>query len=367
MNTLSQRTTIASIDDLRELLLSASKICVSFYASTALLPEALNLIESHRPTIDGSRTKRVERHIDQAIERLHVDLQPLADGTTFSEVEHQGIGIFAHPERSWYLPLPMPISTHVAVGEGVCLGPLLHLFDSTYIVALRLEPHGATLLRRYGDWTSTMPLEVNVDPPAVSANAPTMASMRPLIQWLTAVDQALGAFLPRSHHPVALIAPPELRDAYMSLNLHRTLMPLPPPKGAENASHDSALDMATEAAVHRAEKQSIDDLRVLETTRAHAPDRYSDDPYVIATEAASRRVETLFVRTTYAEQHEHWEPQTGNGSPTTTPHVGTMTRPKCGSRVEQTMAQTLLAGGTVHNVQDTGLLSGKPMAAVFRY
>lgn len=354
--------------------------CVSVYASGNDLSAVLNrLANDRRPS--PAQSAAPAQACEAAVERLLSSVDPAVMRSRNGSPTIRGAALLATPDRCWALSLPMPMATHVTMGERFYLAPLLQIFGPDHVVGLVLSAHGARIVQTFSTWTHTAPLDIDEPAPAASACSPgdgPLASMRPLIRWLSAVDDALGGYLPRRHHPVVCVAPPELAQAYGALHLHRSLIPgdtrtidtLP----ENGASLDAGLRQSIQRAAHQHQDQTAtDDLHRLHEQSAYAPERCVHDPHVIAREAGSRRVETLFVDASLLVTARPIA--SGDGAPASSSSSSSGPASSTGAAVpvdahhpvEQAVARTLVAGGTVHPVRSTRLPAGRHMVALLRY
>ena len=299
-------------------------------------------------------------------------------------MQRTSIAIFATPDAVRIVPIPFVVEFAISVGEAPQLSPLLRVFGPEYAVGLRLTNCAAHLTITFPsvrettpDLSATYTLSVNVDPPIASSQAATLSGMRPLIRWLREVDSEMSAFLPRQDQPVVLLGHPSLCDAFASLNLHRTLLQMSnagDDLSSETTTREQVTHIRQQASTFRS-KQAEADLRVLRRMHAFQPERFCADDHIIAEEAASRRIETLFIDEHLLCQQR----QTHTGSPfradasgdgavtETSPIVSVHSQMGLLPRIDRTMAETIVAGGTVHAVRSTSLPLGHHIAAIFRY
>jgi len=264
------------------------------------------------------------------------------------------------------------------------LAPLLRFYSGDYAVGLALHDGGAMLYtschtasRSDSPASRKVPLHVDEDPPMMSARPISLAGMQPVIRWLREVDIELDRYLPRRNHPVVLFGDQALCNAFASLNLHRSLVrPRPNAGRSDFDPHGSELDCIQTAAANHLQTLAARDLCLFHRTQAEAAHRTSVDGPVIATEASLRRIETLFVDeallfcspAVIQRSRGVAVPETmGDGASVPPPRLRIPRRNASISRIERTVAETLVAGGTVHAVRSTRLPVGRHVAAIFRY
>jgi len=298
------------------------------------------------------------------------------------------LAVFATPEAVHIVPIPFPVEFSVSLGPAAMLSPLLRVFGPEYAVGLRLSDRGAHLITTFPsacesapDRSATYTLNVAEDPPLASSRSSSLSSIRPLIRWLRAVDTEMGVFLPRRDQPVVLLGEPSLCDAFATLNLHRSLLRSTSADGAESAETEAAAlseHVRQRTAAFRG-TQADADLRVLHNLHAYRPERFCADDHVIAAEAASRRIETLFVDENLLCERKRRPAMSpagveasGDGAVSSAvieavPVVSMKPQTGLSSRIDRTVAETIVAGGTVHTVRSTRLPLGHHIAAIFRY
>jgi len=294
------------------------------------------------------------------------------------------LAIYATEEDIYITPLPYPVDVSVFVDATPCLAPLLRFYSADYAVGLALHDGGATLFTACNTENGadslvsrTMQLNVDEDPPMISAQPILLAGMQPVIRWLREIDVELERYLPRRNHPVVLFGDRALCNAFASLNLHRSLVRLRPNASRSDFDWDAPeLDSIRTAAANHLQKLAARDLCRFQRVRAEASHRTSVDGPVIATEASLRRIETLFVdeallfsssAVTRRSSGFAVSKTIGDGASGSAPRLRISWRNASISRIERTVAETLIAGGTVHAVRSTRLPVGHHVAAIFRY
>lgn len=294
------------------------------------------------------------------------------------------LAIYATEEDVYVMPLPYPVGMSAVVDSTPYLAPLLRFYSGDYSVGLALHDGGATLHTACNTESSAdspasrkMPLHVDEDPPMMSARPISLAGMQPVIRWLREIDVELDRYLPRRNHPVVLFGDRALGNAFASLNLHRSLVRPRPNAGRSDFDlHGPEPECIQTAAANHLQKLAARDLCLFHRTQAEAAHRTSVDGPVIATEASSRRIETLFVdeallfcssAVTRSSQGFDVSETSGDGASFPPPRLRIPRRNASLSRIERTVAETLIAGGTVHAVRSTRLPIGRHVAAIFRY
>ncbi len=411
MQHTSNPPTVATTDTLRDLLGLCGTV-VSAYVrcnDVSLLTQWLTPSVSPSPN-DGSAPRcsfgasavapqqdpdAIRQAKTQLLARLQTEPTDVAawpsrsDGASSRSLQ-RSLAAFATPTSVHIVPIPFPVDVAISVGATAHLSPLLRGFGPEYAVGLRLSDRSAHLITTFPSAHTSAPdrsarytLHVSEEPPLASSQSSSLSSMRPLIRWLRAVDDEMGAFLPRRDHPGVLLGPTSLCDAFVTLNLHRTLLQSTDgrvPQRLEASSEQlSTFVRKRAAAFHRTRADS--DLRLLHNLHAHRPERFCADEHAIATEAASRRIETLFVDENLLGQRKRCPTMsrtgadatenatvTGDGA-VTGPAPVMSANPQTGlsSRIDRTVAETIVAGGTVHTVRGTRLPLGHHIAAIFRY
>jgi len=362
---------IASVNDLRILLRMRDGPFVSVYSSPNTFAQTLkNALHTLRRR--NGRRDDAFSHIARCLRSESIDAHRSLTTELSSTV---GTACFVTPTQSVLLALPIPVPAQVVLGEAPFLGPLLTLFHPSYIVGLYLSQQGAHAIQRFGDWQAHRPLDVPPPQDDARSRQSAMASKGSVFQWLTAVDRSLDPILPCRHHPVVLLGPPDLIEAYASVNVHRSVISGGPLPTAAYPDVNVLLDVITATAQDNAQSHITGDLRVLEETRSAAPKRYLADAHKILEEAAARRVDTLFVRRT----RRRWTPSiafAGAWADAQAPSSDEVHEPApsvdvappdLDERIEAAMAHTIVSGGTVHEVTDAQLAANAPMTAVLRY
>jgi len=362
---------IASVNDLRTLLQMRDGPFVSVYSSPNTFAQTLtNALHTLRRR--NGRRDDAFSHIARRLRSESID----AHRSLTAELSFPvGTACFVTPTQSVLLALPIPVPAQVVLGEAPFLGPLLTLFHPSYIVGLYLSQQGAHAIQRFGEWQAHRPLDVLPPGDDMRSRQSTMASKGFVLHWLQAVDRGLDPLLPCRHHPVVLIGPPDLIDAYASVNVHRSVISGGSLLMAPCPDVNVLLDVITATAQDNAQSHITGDLRVLEETRSGAPKRYLDDAHKILEEAAARRVDTLFVRRTrrrstpsvaFAGTSADAQSPSSDEVHGPAPYVD-VALPDLDERIEAAMAHTIVSGGTVHEVTDAQHSANAPMTAVLRY
>lgn len=334
--------------------------------------------------------QHVSDQIEQARSRMLAGLQPEgvqdwrpSEESALCTPSQTSVAAFATPDAVQIVPIPFSVEFSVRVGTTATLSPLLRIFGPEYAVGLRLSDRSARLITTFPSALESTPhrsatytLHVSEVPPLASSRSSKLSGIRPLIRWLRGVDDEMSAFLPRRDQPVVLLGEPSLCDAFATLNLHRKLL--------RSAHHDEPASVEPIATLNtRIRKQASAfrkaqadaDLRILRHLHAYRPERFCADDHVIATEAASRRIETLFVDENLVCERKrrpalaHADAEaSGDGAVTgTVPSVSVRPQTSLSARIDRTVAETIVAGGTVHTVRSTRLPLGNHIAAIFRY
>lgn len=362
---------IASVNDLRTVLQMRDGPFVSVYSSPNTFAQTLtNALRALR-----RRNGRRDDALSHIARRLRTESMDAHRSFTAELTYPVGTACFVTPTQSVLLALPIPLPAQVVLGEAPFLRPLLTLFHPSYIVGLYLSQQGAHAIQRYGEWQAHR--QMDVLPPGDDARSrqSTMASKGSVFHWLQTLDRSLDPLLPCRHHPVVLIGPPDLSEAYASVNVHRSVISGGPLPMAACPDVNLLFDVITSAAEANARRRITGDLQVLEETRTAAPTRYLDDAHKILEEAAARRVDTLFVRRTrrrssasraVAGASPDAQVPSCDGVLEPAPHVD-VAPPDSDERIEAAMAHTIASGGTVHEVTDAQLAANAPMTALLRY
>lgn len=294
------------------------------------------------------------------------------------------LAIFATEHDVHVMPLPYPVKLDVSVDSTPCLAPVLRFYSADYAVGLALHDGGATLFRTFTTESETNAhtsretrLHVDEDPPMLTARTISLAGMQPVIRWLRAIDVELERYLPRRNHPVVLFGDPALCNAFAALNLHRSLIRTRSDTGTPGvdmmASDPERIRIVS---ANHVQERADRDLCLFHQTQAAASHRTSINSRVIAAEAPSRRIATLFVDEALlywpATRNQRTPAFTvpnasGDGATGVAPTLRLPRRTEAISRIERTVAETLVAGGTVHAVRSTRLPVGHHVAAIFRY
>jgi len=272
------------------------------------------------------------------------------------------VAIFVRSHEAVVVPLYFPVETTTMVGDRFSVSPLLTLFGSQHVTGLHITNQSASFLQQWGSFRSRTVLMRSV--PRAFATAPpgqpaSITQVRPVVDWLRSIDQAVVPHLPYPQHPVVLTGDPSLCTAFRAINVHRHL--IDGGNQVDLTSRRLHQHIQAVAAVHHQERQASG-LRDFYDTRAYSRHRTSLNPRDICTEASARRVQTLFVDERLIGALPA-APSSGDGA--------RLQRPRPSNdemcRVENAVVDTLSAGGTVHTIQGMRLPPGSHIAAVFRY
>lgn len=272
------------------------------------------------------------------------------------------VAVFARDHDAVILPLFFPVETTTVFGDRFCISPLLTLYGPQHATGLHITNQSASFVRQCGSFRSRKVLMRSVPGAFAMANPGQPASMtqvRPVVEWLRNIDRATVRHLPYPQHPVVLTGDPSICDAFRAINVHRHLIDGGNPfEGSSFRLHQQVCRAAT--AYHKEQRASA--LRDFYDARAFSRHRTSLDLHDICTEAASRRVQTLFIDERLFGAMPDAHPSGDGAMP-----LGRL--PSCDdtSRVEHAIVDTLSAGGTVHTIQWMQLPPGSHVAAIFRY
>lgn len=407
-----------SIDTLRELTDVQCRPCVSIYGRTSLIPSLLaeanfRLVHSVTPRPGASEKRTVRSAMPRrALRRKPVTsiqkdlarelLGPLRSAINQAPLDdYTSVALFASPDGTWAVEVPVTVRAGLSIGEAFALGPLLSLFGTDCVYAVRLTPAQPAIMRVTPD--AVEPLDASAleeqltQRRAVAVSRPAFAGatrgafrggedagswpdpsdsasslqvrrkdpFQERVRWMSRVDRLLGEVLPRPNHPVFLAGSDEACSLYQSLHPHRHVLPgrideIDDPAvlahAARRSSRSAAMDRRRDAMIQFYELQAYD------------PSRTCTGASEIAAAARARRVETLFVDEALSEFKPPSYP-CGDGAPRRVfgGEVPTTPSPVSSHAVEHTIAHTVIGGGTFYPVHGTVLPPGHRMAALLRY
>lgn len=392
-----------SLDTLRDLTSVSCRPCISIYGRASLIPSLLaeanyRLVHSvSLPSEASPVTGTVPSVQDDLATELLAPLRSIVRRTSLRD--HTSVALFASPDVTWAVDVPVTIRAGLAIGEAFALGPLLSLFSQNCVYAVRLSPANPAVVRvtdsavepldasilTEPDWARTT---VPLFPPALANStagaggavetvhdptgpAPSDSRARledPFqyrVRWLSRVDRFLAEVLPRPTHPLFLAGSAEMCSLFESLHPHRLVVP-----GRVDDVDDQAVlgNAARRASQTFAMDQRRDAMIQFYELQAYDPDRALCCASDIAAAARSRRVETLFVDEALSE----FQPppyHSGDGAPRRAfgGEAPATPSPVTSRTVEHTIAHTVIGGGTFFPVHGTVLPPGHRMAALLRY
>lgn len=389
-----------SLATLRDLTAASCRPCVSIYGRASLIPSLLaeanfRLVHSVTPPPQVTTRRGSAASIQEDLAREL--LAPIRSAVTQTSLrDHTSIALFASPDDTWVVDVPVTIRAGLAIGDAFALGPLLSLFGSDCVYAVRLSPEQPAVVRVTSSAMEPLDVSALAPRPVQRATIPlsspalaqassagtetattwTVAAPSPLppresdpfqerVRWLSQVDRLLREVLPRPNHPLFLAGSDEACSLFRSLHPHRRVLPgrvddVDDPSVLAHAARRSCtaywMDRRREALIQFYELQAYDPSRTL--TGA------SD----VAAAARSRRVETLFVDEALTE----FKPPSRSCSDGSSRRVfggeaPTTPSPVSSHAVEHTIAHTVIGGGTFYPVHGTVLPPGHRMAALLRY